>query len=216
MISKAALLLPLLLTACGAADPVPNETGNSQEVAQPAEKAPAPTAARASAGDKAVGALPPLTPEGWGPLKIGMTLAEITAAAGADAEPDAVGGADPAACDQFRPERAPAGLLVMVEQGRLTRISLIQGSPVRTDRNIGVGDGRDRVEAAYGAAAVASLHKYVEKPAGYLDVWAGGGGGDAFAPAPSARGIRYEIDAANRVSAIHAGGPAIQYVEGCS
>lgn len=35
-----------------------------------------------------------------------------------------MGGPDPEACDQFRPERAPEGMLLMVEDGRLTRISL--------------------------------------------------------------------------------------------
>ena len=69
---------------------------------------------------------------------------------------------------------------------------------------------------AYGAGAVASPHEYVEKPAAYLDVWVVGSGGEAFVTAPSARGIRYEIDEKTVVSPIHAGGPSIQYVEGCA
>jgi hypothetical protein len=32
----------------------------------------------------------------------------------------------------------------------------------------------------------------------------------------SARGIVYEIDGTGKVGAIHAGGPSIQYVEGCA
>jgi hypothetical protein len=32
----------------------------------------------------------------------------------------------------------------------------------------------------------------------------------------AARGIVYEIDGAGKVGAIHAGGPSIQYVEGCA
>ena len=41
------------------------------------------------------------------------------------------------------------------------------------------------------------------------------GGGADFVPRPSDRGIRYEIDEKNVVSALHAGGPSIQSVEGC-
>jgi hypothetical protein len=55
-----------------------------------------------------------ITPDGWGPLRIGMSGAEVVAAAGEDANPDAVGGPDPERCDEFRPARAPAGILVMV------------------------------------------------------------------------------------------------------
>ena len=35
-------------------------------------------------------------------------------------------------------------------------------------------------------------------------------------PAPNARGIVYEIGSDGNVATIHAGGPAIRYVEGCS
>jgi hypothetical protein len=57
-----------------------------------------------------------------------MTLAEVTAAAGPDSDPDSVGGAEPESCDQFRPANAPEGVLVMIEQGKLTRISLVEMS----------------------------------------------------------------------------------------
>ena len=218
MSPKMTFILPVMLVACGPADPVANEGRDTdaatEQVAAPVERPPAAsTESPAPTPDRAA---PPLTAEGWGPLKIGMTLAQIVAAAGPDSDPDAVGGADPAACDQFRPARAPTGMLVMVEEGRLTRVSLIQGSAVETDRSIGIGDGRDEVVKAYGDAAAASAHEYSDKPAGYLDVWMGAAGRDRAAPDPSARGIRYEIDGENAVSAIHAGGPSILYVEGCS
>lgn len=157
-----------------------------------------------------------LTPWGWGPLSIGMTLAEITTALGPDADPGSVGGADPAACDQFRPERAPEGMLLMVENGVLTRISLIRTSTLKTDRGFGLGDSAAAIKTAYGAAAVATPHKYADAPSEYITAWTGA------APAPNtpapdtARGIVYEIGGDGTVKAIHAGGPSIQYVEGCS
>jgi hypothetical protein len=143
-------------------------------------------------------------------LRIGMTRAELVAAMGEDANPDAVGGADPAQCDQFRPQRAPEGLLVMVEQGRLTRISLREPATIETEGGLSVGDSASAVTAHFGSRAVSGPHKYSAAPAGYITVWT------VAPPAPEAKGIVYEIGTDGRVQHIHAGGPSIQYVEGCS
>ncbi len=193
----------LMLAACGAPDPDP---------------APAtPPAAPAGPATPATPADPnAVTAEGWGPLRVGMTLAEISAALGPDSNPNAVGGADPEICDQFRPERAPEGLLVMVENGRLSRISLINAGTLKTDRGFGIGDAAVAIRAAYGANAVASPHKYREAPAEYITAWSGTAP-PTDAPMPdSARGIVYEIGEDGRVAMIHAGGPSVGYVEGCS
>jgi hypothetical protein len=148
-------------------------------------------------------------PDGWGWLRIGMTRAEVVAAAGEDANPNAVGGPNPDECDQFRPARTPRGLLVMLENGILTRISLSDGTGIRTASGIGVGDPAADVVAAHGAEAVTTPHKYQEAPARYIAVWR------TAPPAPDARGIVYEIGRDDRVMHIHAGGPSIEYVEGC-
>lgn len=150
-----------------------------------------------------------LTAEGWGPIRIGMTRAEVVAAAGEDANPDAVGGPEPEVCDQFRPEQAPEGLLVMVEDDRLTRITLSAGTGIKTERGFGVGDPADPIKAAYGAAAVVSPHEYSTAPAEYITVW------NTAPDAPDARGVVYEIGPDGRVVHIHAGTSSIQYVEGC-
>ena len=189
----------LVLAACQSAD-------RPAEAAAPSGAADSAvvSAAEPGAASEAV-----LTAEGWGPLRIGMTLEEVTAAAGEDANPEAVGGPEPEVCDEFRPARAPDGMIVMVEDGRLTRISLGARSTVRTDRGFGVGDEAEAVAAAYGATAERSPHKYVEAPAEYVTVWSRGAG------TPDARGIVYEIGGDGRVWRIHAGGPSIRYVEGC-
>jgi hypothetical protein len=148
-------------------------------------------------------------PDGWGLLRIGMTRAEVVAAAGEDANPNAVGGPNPSECDEFRPARTPRGLLVMLEDGILTRISLSEGTGIRTASGIGVGDSAAAVLAAHGAKAVTTPHKYQEAPARYVAVWR------TAPPAPDARGIVYEIGRDDRVVRVHAGGPSIQYVEGC-
>ena len=152
-----------------------------------------------------------LTPDGWGPLRIGMTRAQVVAAAGEDANPELVGGAEPEMCDQFRPTGAPEGMLLMVERDTLTRITISRDADVRTDRGFGIGDSASTILAAYGSAATSSPHKYVDAPAAYITVWTVEPGGSA-----PARGIVYEIGADGRVMHVHAGGPSITYVEGCA
>lgn len=194
------LLLPsamLGLAACGAPDPI--EPGAAPE--------PMPPAAGSTA--------PSLTPEGWGALRIGMTRAEVAAAVGEDANPRAIGGPDPESCDEFRATGAPEAMLLMIEAGRLTRISLTGPSEVTTDRGHGVGDPGDGVAAAYGGQADRQPHKYEPAPSEYITVWARNGG-EGYVRDPDARGLVFEVGQDGAVKAIRAGGASIQYVEGCA
>jgi hypothetical protein len=151
----------------------------------------------------------PITPDGWGPLRIGMTRAEVAAAAGEDANPDAVGGPDPEQCDEFRPRNAPPGVLVMIERGVLTRISVSRSSDILTAEGFGVGDRSADVASAYGSRARIEAHEYQEPPATYITIWRPGASGT------DRRGIRYEGDASGAIVHVRAGGPSIEYTEGC-
>lgn len=190
----------LALAACGAPPPEPADA--PAEPVAPAE--PGTPGASVSAADK-------LTALGFGPLRVGMTRAEVEAALGPDANPEAVGGPDPASCDMFRPERAPEGLLVMVENGVLTSVWLSRNTAVETDRALNIGDMAAEVKRVYGAAAEVEPHKYVEAPAEYITVWS-----TPDHQGPAARGLKYEIGMDGRVQSIAGGGPSIQYVEGCA
>lgn len=210
----AALMAALLAAACSEVESPPGNGSENQSAAAATAAAPAPAAPVPAAAEPAAWVL---TSEGLGPLRIGMTLAEIAAAAGADSDPAAIGGPDPEACDQFRPARAPEDVLVMVEQGRLTRVSLVRDSALKTDRGIGTRAAAAEVRRAYGDALVETPHKYVETPAAYLTHWTKGGDRTKpYVEDPAARGIVYEVGRDGQVQAIHAGGPAIQYVEGCA
>ena len=201
--SIAALSLAALsLAGCG-----------QQEPAAPKAAPPvvgAPTESPAPVVDPNV-----LTSEGLGALKVGMTLAEVTAAVGPDASPGAVGGADPLACDEFRPERSPDGVLVMIEQGVLTRVSLIRSATIKTDRGFGIGSQGAAIKAAYGGGVVVQPAKYEPAPAEDLFVWSHNGS-TSYVTDATARGVRYEIGTDGLVKAVRAGGPSIQLVEGCS
>jgi hypothetical protein len=204
-----AACMAALLCGCAPANvkpQTPEEIAASTAPVAPPAAEPAPPPA---AGDV-------LTAEGWGPLKIGMTKDEVTAALGADANPNAVGGPDEEACNEYRPERAPEGLLVMLEKGKVTRISLIAPSTLKTDKGLGVGDTAEAVKTAYGAGAKSSPHKYQAAPAEYITAWTGGLRAEPYVQDEAARGINYSVAESGKVEAIHAGGPSIQYVEGCA
>jgi hypothetical protein len=208
----AIIALALLMAGCSEAG-----TGSQADEAAATNKAATTAASEARSAAKAVAAQPVLAAEGFGPLRIGMTRAEVVKTLGEDDDPEAVGGPDPASCDEFRPARAPEGLLVMIEEGRLTRISLIDGAKVKTDLGLGLGATAAAVRAAYGLALQAEPHKYEEAPAEYLSAWARDPPKDEKLPAPpTARGIVYEVGAKGVVQAISGGGPSILYVEGCA
>ena len=188
------------LAACN--QPLPEEPASAPT--------PGPAATPEPAGDP-VSAADKLTAQGFGPLRIGMTRAEVEAALGPDANPEAVGGPDPDACDMFRPNRAPEGLLVMMENGVLTSVWISRNATLETDRALNVGDPAAEVKRVYGAAAEVTPHKYQDAPAEYVTVWSG-----SDHTSPAARGVKYEIGGDSRVSSIAGGGPSIQYVEGCA
>ena len=200
---SAVALSTLLLAACG--EPA-TEPATAPET-------PAPTAPVTPAPDSNA-----LTAGGYGPLRIGMTKAEVVAAMGDDSDPASVGGAEPEVCDQWRPARAPEGVLVMIQDGVLTRISVSEPATLKTDRGFGVGDTAAAIKAAYGPLAVSQPHKYSPAPAEDIFVWSTGAPATPgeYVQDANARGIRYEIGGEGKADIIHVGGPAIQMVEGCS
>lgn len=177
------------------------------------ESAKAPDAAApAVMGDAASANV--LTPLGYGPLKIGMTQAEADAAVGPP--PAKAAEAEPSECRYYHPPRAPEGLLVMVEKGVLTRLTATRDSTVKTEDGVGVGADGEQLKARYGAATV-TPHKYQGAPSAYVTLWPGRPQlQGAYVTDPTARGLVFEIGDDGKVAFIHAGGPSIQNVEGCS
>ncbi|KAK0330956.1 hypothetical protein LTR94_030783, partial [Friedmanniomyces endolithicus] len=159
------------------------------------DPAPAPpTEAAAPAAPATEPAVDPrrLSAVGLGPARIGMSRADLVAAWGDDANPSAVGGANPEACDIFHPAKAPSGVSVMIQEGRLTRITLMRDAVEKTDRGFGIGDAALDVKQAYGGSLISQLHKYQSAPAEDLFAWVKGGS-TAYVTDPEARGVRYEI-----------------------
>lgn len=194
----AKLALVAVLAACSAEVPEPSSQAGTADTTSDVVTLPQQATPSATL----------ITPDGWGPLRIGMSRAEVVEAAGEDANPEAVGGPNPDECDEFRPTSAPDGLLVMIENGVLTRISVSRNPDITTPEGLRIGDPASAVLDRYGARARVEPHKYVEAPAKYITV-------GRESPAADTRGLRYEIDRDDQVAHLRAGGPSIEYVEGC-
>ena len=153
-----------------------------------------------------------LSPEGYGGVSIGMTLAELRKVwppyDAIKINPDdrtdlvAYGSDDPVACEQYEMGR-DSGLVVMVEHGLVTRVTAY-GPHMMTQKGVGVGDSEASVRKAYGRKLVRKQSPFADGDAHDLYLWSG----------PKS-GIRFGIDYRGKVAFIHAGGESIGYEEGC-
>ena len=167
----------------------------AQVVRPPEVSVPARTArpaARASAT---------LTPQGYGPVRIGMTRAQVNRALRETLTPRSEWEED--ACESGTAASLP-GMIFMFEDGRLTRISLYEESAVRTPRGLGIGSTEAEVRRLY-PGLEEEEHTYVGAPGLYLTYWV----------TPKKRGVRFETNSERKVSAVHAGLDSITYIEGC-
>lgn len=145
-----------------------------------------------------------LTPQGYGPVRIGMSRPQAQAALGATLEGEPIDDADQ--CIEMTARRGHRGIFFMFERGRLARVSAAEGSSARTQRGIGIGATEAQVRAAYPRGLRSERHEYQDAPARYFTYWT----------RPARSGMRFETDGGRRVRVIHAGNSSIQYVEGCA
>ena len=141
-----------------------------------------------------------MRPDGIGPLRVGVTLAEVTRSLG---EPLSVVNEE---CDHVNPTRMPEGILLMIIEDTLVRVQ-IDSAGVRTVEGAQVGDSESRILELYGARARIEPHKYTYPDGHYVVV---------TPPGDTLHRIIFET-LKGRVTTYRSGRvPAVQYVEGCS
>ena len=148
-------------------------------------------------------ALPHLTPDGWGNVRIGMSQAEVAKALGAKLVGEPLDSED--LCVEKVADPYP-GMWFMFEKRRLTRISVGEKSRITTPRGTGLGASANAVRKAYPKGLQSEPHYYLGRPAEFLTVWT----------VAKRRGVRFETDGKRRVETIHAGTASIELVEGCA
>jgi hypothetical protein len=142
-----------------------------------------------------------ITPDGFGPIRAGQSLAEASAAAGSPLTLAA--GASPE-CSYAEWAAAPAGVRVMVERDTVARVEVVSGS-VTTAEGAKIGDAEGRINSLYATRVMVGPHKYTTGK--YMT---------ASAPPDTMHLIVFETDGQN-VTMFRSGRvPAVQYVEGCS
>lgn len=194
-------------------------TATATSAAAPA----ATTTAAPTAATSASAAADVLTPDGYGPVRIGMTTAEVQRILGPGwTLEDPLEPGDANGCRHLvqAGDATHGPLAYMMNEGVLTRISYdADGSTapgtIRTDRGLTLGASEAEVRAVYGSAVQAETHNYTGEPAKYLTIW-------TRAPRTpesedrQARGIRYTTNEHRRVDSIIVGDSSIQYIEGCA
>ncbi len=139
-----------------------------------------------------------LGPEGYGPLKFGMSFAQARKLAPSlEATPDNLRASS--GCDQLALPGHP-GVALMFVDGSLARIDLFRPGP-RTTRGVQPGDSVEQAMRAY-PGMVAEPRAYEENERFLTD-------------RRSDRAIRFETER-GRIENIYAGRWAqVQYIEGC-
>ncbi|MGH9181277.1 MAG: hypothetical protein ACRDY5_06140 [Acidimicrobiales bacterium] len=143
---------------------------------------------------------------GLGPVRIGMTVAEASAALGRDLQ--ALGLGDPdAGCELFAPAAGPDGVAFLVTGGTVARVDVI-GGPVVTTDGLAIGQTEAEAQQRYGGRLAVTNHTYT--PGGhYLTLVPAD-------PADGAFRLVAETDGTT-VTALRAGRlPEVEFPEGCS
>lgn len=146
-----------------------------------------------------------LTDSSFGPVKIGMTLAQLETAIGPlgdttklNRDCDIVSAVDPF--------RLPAGVSLTQVNGRVARID-VENDSVATDKGVRVGDTEDRVKQLYGSGVIVEPHKYIDGH--YLEIRSG-------SDSATAKGIVFETDG-KKVTTFRSGyWEPVRWVEGCA
>ena len=170
----------------------------SQSAASPAPPATAsPDTARPPAGTSFT-----IAPNSYGPLRVGMTVAQAaTALGGGFAAPQGYS----SGCGYAVLVKAPRGLAVMLQDGKIVRFEIRSGR-ITTAEGAGVGDSESRIKSLYAGRVASTPHKYVAG-AHYLTVVPSG--------ADSGNRIIFETDG-SKVTEFRSGKtPEVEQVERC-
>ncbi|MBD2058000.1 hypothetical protein H6F88_18590 [Oculatella sp. FACHB-28] len=100
----------------------------------------------------------PLTLNGIGPVRVGMTLAEAEQAARV---PIPAADTDDNGCGYTQPQGIE-NLLLMVTDNQIARVDVVRDSTIRTLNGAGIGNTRAEIEAMYPGQIEVSPHEYVQ------------------------------------------------------
>lgn len=138
-----------------------------------------------------------------GPVRLGMSQAQIQQAIGGDVVAGAAATPEEQSCYYLRAEGEFAGIGFMMDTDRLVRYDVLR-SGIRTATGIGIGSTQPDVVAAYDLPVTNMAHKYTD-------------GRYLVLEADSGFKLLFETDGSGVVTRYRSGRePQVSYVEGCS
>ena len=172
--------------------------GSAPARPSPRDSSPATVSAPATPLNRTV------SERGIGPLRIGMTFAEASAALNGTLLVPV--GVDTTGCDYLVWDGGPPGVHVMFDAHHIARVDIDTAS-IATAAGARIGDDEARIKRLYPGQVTVTPHKYVDGH--YLTV-------TPSAPADKQYRIVFET-VGGRVARYRAGiMPSVEYVEGCS
>ena len=98
-----------------------------------------------------------IAPHSYGPLRVGMTVAQAASALGGGfAAPKGYSGG----CGYAVLVKAPRGFAVMLNEGKIARFEIRSGG-IKTTEGARVGDSETRIKSLYAGRVTSTPHKYV-------------------------------------------------------
>lgn len=153
--------------------------------------------------------------DGIGPVKIGMTLSEASAAVGREVEvkENSLLADEESACGFADVEDGPAGLSFMVlrdnpgAEWRIYRVDINETSRIATGGGVRIGATEDEVRQVYGAQLKTEPHEYTGPQGHYLVLDVDGEGGYM---------LLFETDGAKVLQFRSGNDAAVRAPEGCA
>lgn len=202
--------LALLMSACGASTPIASNSA-PQTAPQPSTQTPTTAAPQTAPNTPATPTVQPLTRNtrlgltNFGPLQVGMTIANAKAITGMSFEQRTSGGEE-YGCLYYEASRL-AGLSIMVTEGTIARFEL-SSADLTTLSGAKMGYTEGQVKDLYPGQIVEEVHEYVLNGK-YL----------VYEPRDAEfQGYRlvFETNAEGVVTALRSGRvPEVGYIEGC-
>lgn len=157
----------------------------------------------------------PLTSEGWGPIRVGMTRQQLMTKIGPIPGYNEGGAVE--SCALSHPDEAPEGLHVMFWDDVVSSV-WISDPRVLTAEGLGSGATASQVRETYGDRVSRRDHEYEQTPGEYLDIWTIASPPHDASPQQyqAARGISFHVGEDGKAYLIAGGDGSIRSVEGCA
>ena len=141
-----------------------------------------------------------MSPDSYGPLRLGVPVAQVATVVGDTARPAGE------SCGYVAPATLPESVSVMIVGDSAVRVD-VRSSKVRTAEGAAIGDSEQRIQELYRGRVRSEPHKYTDGK--YLIVTPPAASDSAFRLVFETDGVRVVNYRAGRL-------PQVLWVEGCS